>query len=57
MKLWASVYLGGTWLLVPPAEWQAIAFLPSVGNLAFLLFGGGVKSLLLSGTVGSAGPL
>jgi hypothetical protein len=54
MKHWASVYLGGKRLLVPPSEWQVIAFLPSVGNLAFLLFGG-LKALLMSGTLGSAG--
>jgi hypothetical protein len=40
-----------------PTEWQVIAFLPSVRNLAFLLFGGAVEALLLSGTVGSAGSL
>jgi hypothetical protein len=33
-----SVHLGGTGLLVPPAEQQAIAFLPSVRNLVSLLF-------------------
>jgi hypothetical protein len=39
-----------------PAEWQVITVLPSVGNLEFLLFGGEVKALLLSGTVRTAGP-
>jgi hypothetical protein len=34
-----SVYLRETGLLVPPAEWKVIAFLPSVGNLSFFLFG------------------
>jgi hypothetical protein len=31
MKRWSSVYLGGSGLLVLPAEWQVITFLPSVG--------------------------
>jgi hypothetical protein len=57
VKSWASVYLEGIELLVLPAEWQDIAFLPSVGNLAFLLFGEGVRTFLLSETVGSAWPL
>jgi hypothetical protein len=56
MKCWASVYLGGIGLLVPHLEWQVIAFLASESNLAFYLFGLGAMALLLSGTVGSAGP-
>jgi hypothetical protein len=55
VKHWASVHLGGPGLLVTPEEEQVIAFLPSVQNLAFLLFDGGVKVLFLSGTVMSAG--
>jgi hypothetical protein len=53
---WASVYLGVTGSLLPPIEWQVIAFLPSVGNLAFLLFGVGARILSLSVTVGSVRP-
>jgi hypothetical protein len=53
MKCWASVYLGGTGLLLPLAEWQVIALFPSVGNLMFLLFGRGARAPLLSETVGS----
>jgi hypothetical protein len=34
-----------------------MTFLPSVGNLAFLLFGKGARVLLLSEAVGSTGPL
>jgi hypothetical protein len=45
----------GTGVLVLPAEWQVVPLLPSVGNLAFLLFDWGVKALLLSGTVGRLG--
>jgi hypothetical protein len=41
---------------VLPAEWQVIAFLSSVCNLVFLLFGRGARALLLSGTVWSAEP-
>jgi hypothetical protein len=50
------VYLGGTGLLVLLAEWQVIAFLPSVRNLALLLFGGEARALLLLGIVGSIEP-
>jgi hypothetical protein len=56
VKHWSSVYLEETGLLVPPAEWQVRAFLPLVGNLSFSLFDGGARTLLLSGTVGRAGP-
>jgi hypothetical protein len=56
MMQWASVYLQGAGLLVQPAEWQVITFLPSVGNLSFLFFGGVLRSFLLSVTVESAGP-
>jgi hypothetical protein len=56
VKCWASVYFGETGLLVMPAEWQVIPFLPSVGNLVFPFFDGGMKSLLMSETVGSARP-
>jgi hypothetical protein len=42
---------------VPPVEYQVIAFLVSVGNLVFSLFDGEERALLLSGSVGSAGPL
>jgi hypothetical protein len=52
---WSSVCFGETGLQVPPAEWQVVALLLSVGNLAFLLFDGGVRALLLSGTVGRLG--
>jgi hypothetical protein len=48
------VYLGGIELLVMSAEWQVIAFLPSVENIPFLLFGWGMRTLLLSGTMESA---
>jgi hypothetical protein len=47
----------GNGTLVPPAEYKGTAFLPSMGNLVFLLFNRGVRALLLSRTVGSAGPL
>jgi hypothetical protein len=41
----------GNWLLVPPAEYQVIAFLPLVGNLAFFLLMGewGPPALRASG--------
>jgi hypothetical protein len=48
--------LWGTGLLVLPAEWQVIAFLSSVCNLVFLLFGRGARALLLSRTLWSAEP-
>jgi hypothetical protein len=48
---WASVYLGGTELLVPPAEYQVIAFLLSVRNLAFSHFDRRVKALCYQGSV------
>jgi hypothetical protein len=51
------VYLRETGLLVPPAEEQVIAFLPSVGNLAFLIHDRGARTLLLSETFGRATPL
>jgi hydrogenase/urease accessory protein HupE len=54
---WASVYVGGAGLLVPSAERQVIAFVPSVGNMVFLLFGQEVRALLLSETVGVLGLL
>jgi hypothetical protein len=57
VKCWVSVYLGGSGLLVLPAGEQVIVFLSLVGNLAFLFFGGEANALLLSGTVGSTGPL
>jgi hypothetical protein len=40
---------------VPPAEKQVLAFLPSVGNLVFLLFDGKARALLLSVTEGVLG--
>jgi hypothetical protein len=46
----------GTGLLELLEEQQVLAFLPSVENLAFFLYHGGTRTLLLSGTVGSAGP-
>jgi hypothetical protein len=42
----ASVCFGGTGLLKVP---HVLAFLPSVGNLVFLLFDGAATALLLSG--------
>jgi hypothetical protein len=44
VKLWTSVYPGLTGLLVLSTEWQVRAFLPSVGNLVFLLFGSSSRS-------------
>jgi hypothetical protein len=38
-----------TGLVVLPAEWQVIALAPSVENLAFSLFDGRARALLLSG--------
>jgi hypothetical protein len=55
VKHLASVYLGGTGYLVLCTE-QVIAFLHSVGNLVFFLFGRGARALLLSGTVRYAEP-
>jgi hypothetical protein len=56
-KCWASVHFEEAGLLVLFTELQAAAFLPSVGNLAFLLFDGGRGTLQLSGTVGLSGLL
>jgi hypothetical protein len=50
------MYLGGIRLLVLLAEWEIIALLPLMGNLAFLLFDEGMRTLLVSGTEGRAGP-
>jgi hypothetical protein len=55
VKCLASVYCGGTGLLVVPEEQQVIAFLPSVRNLVSLFFDGGSGTFLLSGIVVSAG--
>jgi hypothetical protein len=54
VKHWACVPWGNGFL-VPPTEWQVIAFLPEVGNLAFLLFSREARALLLLETVGRAG--
>jgi hypothetical protein len=50
VQCWASVHLGEAGLLLPPSEFQVTAFLPSVGNLAFLLFNRGTETLPLSGS-------
>jgi hypothetical protein len=52
-EYWASVHLGRQ----VPTEQHVKAFLLSVGNLVFLFFERGVGTLLLLGTVGSAGLL
>jgi hypothetical protein len=51
------VHFGEAGFLVLSTEQQVAPFLPSVGNLAFLLFDGGAWALQLSSTVGSTEPL
>jgi hypothetical protein len=40
VKDWVSVYLGETGFLMPPTQYQIIAFLTSMENLALSLFVG-----------------
>jgi hypothetical protein len=52
VKRWASVCLGEIGLLVKPEEYQVLAFLPLLQNLAFLLFYGGARVACCQGQWG-----
>jgi hypothetical protein len=55
VKCWASVYLGGTELLVSACRAAGCSFLHLIGESGVLTLDGGPRALLLSGTVGVLG--